>query len=64
MKLVATYSFHWGPKAYEQIIAKGDVFEPKGTRYMNRDEHARSLVGQKAARPATPAEVHAWEAGQ
>lgn len=49
MKIVATYNFLFGHGNSCEVIRRGDEFEPGGTGQMNRQEHAISLIKQKAA---------------
>ena len=44
MKIISTYDLHFGIGKDEEVIERGDEFEPRGTGLQNAREHAESLI--------------------
>lgn len=49
MKVIATYDFRFGHGNSQEVIRKGDEFDPPATASMNRDEHSRCLISMGTA---------------
>lgn len=49
MKIVATYDMTLNLGSGPEPVLRGQEIDPPGTGIMNRDERARSLIGQGAA---------------